>query len=60
MRVPRSEPTPLHPRIRKDLCADALVRTVKTEFESVPDGRRGKVGISMSDALMSGFALFSL
>ena len=44
---------------RKHLSADNLVRLVRSEFKQVPDGRKEpKVG--MVDALMAGFALFSL
>jgi hypothetical protein len=61
MRTPRAETVPAaSPRIRKDLCADALLRTLKSEFECVPDWRTGDINISMADALLSGFAVFSL
>ena len=61
MRIPRSHLIPtLHPHVRKDLNPDALLRLVRSEFECVPEWRPGSVGISMADALMSGFALFSL
>jgi hypothetical protein len=60
MRLRRSDSTPVHPRVRKELNADALLRTVKSKFERVPDGRTGDVDIAMADALMSGLALFSL
>ena len=60
MRVPRGATALPHPRVRKDLNADALFRAVRSELESVPDGRTGHVDISLADALMSGFAMFSL
>lgn len=60
MKPPSTQPADLRPRLRKDLCADALLRTLKSEFSQAPDGRHGKVEISMADALMSGFAMFSL
>ena len=60
MRLPRGHSAPAPPRIRKDLNADALFGLVKSEFERVPDWRTGDVDIPMADALMSGFALFSL
>jgi len=60
MRAPTPQSTAIHPRIRKDLCADALFGTVKSELERVPDWRTGDVKISMADALMSGFAMFCL
>jgi hypothetical protein len=47
-------------RVRKHLSADALFATVRRRFEKVPDPRPGEVEISLSDALMSGFAMFSL
>jgi hypothetical protein len=54
------QPASLHPRVRKELCADALLSTLKSEFSQVSDWRAGEVDISMADALMSGFAMFSL
>ena len=39
---------------------DNLLEQVRTEFEQVKDGRIGQIGLSLADALMSGFALFSL
>jgi hypothetical protein len=46
------DPTPLS--------ADALFVLVRQAFEQVPDQRPMNVAISLGDALMSGFALFSL
>lgn len=46
--------------VRKHLSADALIRTVRGSFEHVGETRNGKAEISMEDALMSGFAMFSL
>ena len=60
MRPSRDDSAPVSPRVRKNLNADALLRTVRSEFEDVPDGRTGEVDISMADALMSGFAMFCL
>jgi len=40
--------------------ADALFRSAYEEFRHVPDQRTGDIKISMADALMSGFAMFSL
>ena len=48
------------PNIRKHLNADALFKAVHDDFSKVPDFRRGSPDISMADALMSGFAMFSL
>ncbi len=47
-------------RIRKDLNADALFHLIRTEFGTIPDLCAGEVKISVADALMSGFAMFSL
>ncbi len=57
---------PLHthklrrPIIRKHLNADALIRSLYKIFAKISDSRQGKVDISMADALMSGYAVFSL
>jgi hypothetical protein len=48
------------PRVRKHLNADALFRCLHSGFEKIPDHRNGDVHISLADALMSGFAIFSL
>ena len=48
------------PNIRKHLNADALFKAVHDDFSNVPDFCRGVSDISMADALMSGFAMFSL
>ena len=45
---------------RKDLSADALFRTLRSSFGSLPDSRSAEVEISLGDALMSAFAMFSL
>jgi hypothetical protein len=45
---------------RKDLSADALFRSLRTHFGSLPDPRSGEVEIPLDDALMSAFAMFSL
>ena len=47
-------------KIRKHLNADALFRSAYEDFWHVPDHRTGDIKISMADALMSGFAMFSL
>ncbi len=47
-------------KIRKHLNADALFQTIHDDFDCVPDTRKGKSKIEISDALMSGFAMFSL
>ena len=42
------------------LSADALFDLVRTEFEQVPDQRADNATLALPDALMSGFAMFSL
>ena len=46
--------------VRKHLNADTLFKDIHTECEKIPDQRDGDVNISLADALMSGFAMFSL
>lgn len=60
MRVPRGNAVPPTPQLRKDLNADALIRTVRSELDAVPEYRTGDVKIPLADALMSAFAMFSL
>ena len=48
------------PNGRKHLSADALFRLVRSGFASLPDFRLGDPEISLTDALMSAFAMFSL
>ena len=48
------------PKLRKHLCADALLRSVQDVFCQLPDHRKGDPDIPLSDALMSAFAMFSL
>ena len=45
---------------RKHLSADALFSMVRTSFAKIPDHRIGRPEISLADALMSAFAMFSL
>lgn len=45
---------------RKDLSADALFKRLRARFDAVPDNRSKDAAISMGDALMSAFAMFSL
>ena len=48
-------------KARKHLSADALIDCVHESFQRVPDPRQAaKATISLPDALMSGFAMFSL
>jgi hypothetical protein len=48
------------PKLRKHLSADALLSKLRSGFGDITDHRSGDVDISLSDALMSAFALFSL
>jgi len=48
------------PKERKHLSADALFRLVRGGFATIPDYRCDDVDISLMDALMSAFAMFSL
>ena len=48
------------PKQRKHLCADALFRLRQHSFANVPDHRCDDAGISLPDARMSAFAMFSL
>lgn len=52
--------TPSKAKVRKHLSADALFRSVRCGFDKIPDHRPGDVDISLTDALMSAFAMFSL
>jgi hypothetical protein len=48
------------PHVRKHLSADALLDELRRGFATIADPRPGKPDISLTDALMSAFALFSL
>ena len=48
------------PILRKHLNADVLFRSLYKDLAKVSDFRQGNIDISMADALMSGFAIFSL
>ena len=48
------------PKARKHLSADALFHLVRNGFATVPDPRDADVDISLTDTLMSAFAMFSL
>lgn len=45
---------------RKHLSADPLFKSLRDDFLKISDHREGSPKISMADALMSGFAVFSL
>jgi hypothetical protein len=46
--------------LRKQLHADALFSRIRCAFEQLADHRPGEILISLADALMSAFAMFSL
>ena len=48
------------PKARKHLSADALFHLVRNGFAHIPDPHEEDVDISLSDTLMSAFAMFSL
>ncbi len=48
------------PAVRKHLSADALFARLRTGFADIADHRPGTPKISLPDALMSAFAMFSL
>jgi hypothetical protein len=48
------------PKVRKHLSADALLGLLRSGFADLADHRLGDIDISLTDALMSAFALFSL
>jgi hypothetical protein len=48
------------PKGRKHLSAEALFRLVRSSCATIPDHRHAEVDISLTDTLMSGFAVFSL
>jgi hypothetical protein len=47
-------------KLRKHLNADSLFQSVHVEFSNIPDHRSGEPFITMPDAFMSAFAMFSL
>ncbi len=55
-----SQPNNARPIIRKHLNADALFQGVYNDFSKISDFRLNNIKISIEDALMSGFAMFSL
>ena len=48
------------PKERKHLSADALFGFVRSLFANVPDHRSDDTDMTLTDALMAGFAMFSL
>src|SRR2546428_6223297 len=60
MLVPGLSMSIVAPQVRKHLSADALFRLVHSGFAGLPDHRLDDTEISLTDALMSAFAMFSL
>jgi len=58
--LPKKSEPPQKIRARKHLNADALFMDIHREFEKIPEFRTGDIEISIPDALMSAFAMFSL
>jgi hypothetical protein len=48
------------PKLRKHLSADALLSKLRSGCADIADHRSGEVDISLSAAVMSAFAMFSL
>jgi len=59
-RLPEKSGPPSKIKLRKHLNADALFTAIRHEFEKIPEFRTGNIEISIRDALMSAFAMFSL
>jgi len=59
-KIRRKSGPPSKIKLRKHLNADALFTAIRREFEKIPEFRTGDVEISIPDALMSAFAMFSL
>jgi hypothetical protein len=47
-------------KARKELSADSLFRQLRCRFHEIPDPRPAKPEVPLGDALMAGFAMFSL
>ncbi len=56
----KKDKIPAKIKLRKHLNADALFEAVYSNFKKFPEFRSENLEISMADALMSGFAMFSL
>jgi hypothetical protein len=49
-----------HPRLRNQLSAPGLLKTLRQRFEKVPEHRHARSEIPLPDALMAGLAVFGL
>jgi len=59
-RLPEKGKLPSKIKPRRYLNADALFMDIRHELEKIPEFRTGDIEISIPDALMSAFAMFSL
>ena len=57
-RIPIAPPS--QTKVRKYLSADSLIKMIREQFKQISDSRKGNTTISLCDALMSAFAMFSL
>jgi len=57
-RIPIAPPS--QTKVRKYLSADSLFKMIREQFKQISDSRKGNTTISLCDALMSAFAMFSL
>jgi hypothetical protein len=48
------------PRLRQHLSAPGLLKAIRQSFAAIPDHRHERSEISLTDALMSGLAVFGL
>jgi hypothetical protein len=46
--------------VRKHLNADSFIKTIREDYQKIPDHRADNVKVSLDDALMSAFAMFHL
>lgn len=58
--LPTQYKAPSKLNVRKHLHMDAMLSALYQRFSTLPDHRRGKIEIPLPDALMAGFAMFSL
>jgi hypothetical protein len=47
-------------QVAAEFSADALYRTIRSDFQDIPEHAHGEVEATLADALMTGFAVFSL
>ncbi|MDQ6962232.1 MAG: hypothetical protein Q9M28_06830 [Mariprofundaceae bacterium] len=47
-------------RFRKDLSIKGLLKTCRNIFDGIPDAKQSRSGITLSECLMSGLAIFGL